>query len=217
MSAGPGQGRYPLDIIHKIARTVISLILSVNIIIFGFIAWPAGITARDLKHSGMPVVIAAVRDIITPGEIYELDTDQAVVKAVIYLDVALYSQTRGHLVALHPDWKTYVITGDLARQIMRKTHAFAFTDPINHIIIFLAVSGADPKGIISHEFVHALQTEDGIRLAQIPRLLAEYEAEFISRIVVSLTPGLEFETYPVHHISKLEKLEIRKYLAYKDL
>ncbi len=205
-----------MDIIHKIARTTIAFILTLNIIIFGYIAWPTGMTSLEIESSGMQVVIAAVNDAITAGEIYKLDIDRPVIQSIIRLDSNIYSQAVGHLVLPKDNWKAYVITGEFARKLENETHSLAFTDSLNRVIIFLAVPGANPAQIISHEFIHVLQTDDDFRIIGLPRVEAEYEAELVSRMTVSLLP-VTLQTYPVYGISKIEKLKIRKYLALNGL
>lgn len=206
-----------MKFLKKIIRTAVSLILVFNIGVFGYIAAPTGMTAREVANSGIVTVSAAVKDAITPGEIYEVDLLRPTVQAIIRLDTQLYSQNVGHLVNITHPWKAYVITGDLARKIMLEMHALAFTDFMNGRIIFLAVPGVNPAQIIAHEFTHVLQAEDSLRIVKIPRISSEYEAEVISRIVTSFLDGLSLPSYPIHKISKFEKLQVRKYLAITGL
>lgn len=206
------------DLIKRILHQAVVFILIFNIGVFGYMAAPGGTTAVDLAKSGLPVVLRAAEDVITPGEIYELDVSRPIVQALIRLDEQLYSSRVDHLVKVSPGWKAYVITGDLAREISHKTSSYAFTDVLNHRIIFLAVGGMPPMLTISHEFTHVLQAEDSFRIILIPRIVAEYEAEIISRSVVGMLADLGLpNTYPVHGISWIEKLEVRKYLARQGL
>jgi hypothetical protein len=202
-----------MEIVKRFVRSLVAIVLAANIGVFGYMAWPS-----NGSLGGMPVVLTAVRDAITPGEIYRLDIDRDIVQSIIHLDIALYSRHEGHLVTVEQNlWHAYVVTGDLAREISRETGAYAFTDFIHGTIVFLDISGTNYPLIIAHEFIHVLQAEDGMRIMLIPRIVSEYEAEVASRTVVSLLPGIAMKSYPVHDLSKLEKLQVRKYLAGSSL
>lgn len=197
-----------------ILKKIAALALAVNLGIFTYLAWPMGYSTSELAASGMPVVARAAQSVVTPGEIYRLDRDRPIVQTLIRLDIQLYSQHIGHIVMARPDWKTYVITGDLAQKLSSEFGVYAFTNPLRRVIIFFAVPGADPMTIIAHEYTHVLQTEDSMRLLSIPKINAEYEAEILSRTVVGFLSDLSLpKTYPIHKISKVEKLQVRKYLA----
>lgn len=197
---------------RKIFNGIVALIVAANIVLFGFVAWPTGIGVTG-AIGGMPLVAAVAKDSIVRGGIYELDQDTTQVQAILRLDEQLYSTRHEHLVTIKPGWKSYIITGELARKISHKTGAFAFTDPLHRIVIFLAINGTNPMLIISHEFTHVLQAEDSFRIMFLTKTEAEYEAEVTSRFVTTLLSGLPMPTYPIHGISKFEKLQVRKYLA----
>jgi hypothetical protein len=198
--------------LRKLFRRTVAVIITVNLVTFGYFAWPKGYTALDLQNAGIQTVITAAKDAIIPGEIYELDSDRSIVQAILRLDAQLYSQSTGRLVPVG-HWKAYVITGELARYISHKTGAFAFTYWGAKVIYFLDVPSANNLLVIAHEFVHVLQAEDDKRIANLPKIVAEYEAEFISRGTVGLLSGITLAGYPVHDISTLEKIQALKHLA----
>lgn len=203
-----------MGIIKKIIHSVVAAILVVNIGVFGYMAWPTGNTAVALKHSGISVVIKAAENKITQGDIYALDTDRQFVEAILRLDAQIYSREQNKLIPINlEEWHPYVITGELARVLLHKTKAYAFTNSENHVIIFLDVPGADPELIIAHEFTHVLQVNAGM-IPGMSILLAEYEAELNSRtVVMALSDFPPVKAWPVRDISVFEKLAVVKYLA----
>ena len=197
-----------------ILKKITALILTINIAIFGYFAWPTSYSTVGIANSGLPVVARAAQEASVSGSVYRLDRDAIPIQAIIRLDLQFYEQSAGHVVIVHPGWRAYVVTGDLAQELTAKFHKFAFTDPINRVIIFFAVHGVDPMVTIAHEYTHVIQAEDNMRLFALPRIVAEYEAEVISRSTVGLLFGLSLPTtYPVHSTSTIENLQVRKYLA----
>ncbi len=202
-----------IKFIKNVGKAAVALILSVNLFIFGYLAWPS--PEYGLPVSGAPVIVEILRDAAQEGSIYALDDRAPLVGVIRGVTEFLYGKeiTHGKLPPISPsDFKKYVVTGDLATTVSDLCSCGGLTDPISGVMLILDIPSQDWISVVSHETVHTFQAADG-RLFKFSRAKMEYEAEVISRWVAGYVHAITLPAIiPVKQLSTQEKIS-----AYKDI
>lgn len=177
-------------------------------------------SAAELWPNKMPhstVLLASTVDFVKlSGSIRQVDSESDDVILIKGLVSQLYSHQRRKLVQFDDEsWTYIVINGDKARYLMRKSHAFAWTDFANKVVVLLDIPGANRWAVMAHEFTHVMQAEDGRSIWTEDRVYLEYQAEVNARTIMGVLENHPFpRSVDTVKFSFYERVMIVKYLKH---
>src|SRR5574341_1335299 len=162
--------------------------LALFLVLIAFFLWSPTWTPVLAPMGRALASIPAVEQFTVPKDVKEYDYYDPDFQMLMVLTSYYYSRTTGASVGFNSGFSILRVTGDLAQEIELKCSCRGYTIPELKVVVVLvnkhSVTSEEMR-IVSHELTHVLQIINGA-LPLMPKTLVEYQAEFISRFVMSI-------------------------------
>lgn len=163
-------------------------VLALILILTAFFLWSPVWTTALAPVGHALASLPAVEQFTTSKDMKEYDYTDPDFQMLMILTSYFYSRVTGDPVGFNSGFSVLRVTGDLALEVQQKCSCAGYTVPNQKVVVVLVDKHSvisEELRVTSHELVHVLQTVNG-KLPLMSKTQAEYQAEIISRFVMSV-------------------------------